>query len=84
GLTVVHDQDQTTVKKASDTQGIQEAVNNATQSNNDQAQSIQNAIDTQKQKYQDYVNKTNENKNLVNSQSGNPNMPSYPDQTHTA
>lgn len=49
GLTVVHDQDQTTVKKASDTQGIQEAVNNATQSNNDQAQSIQNAIDTQKQ-----------------------------------
>lgn len=48
GLTVVHDQDQTTVKKASDTQGIQEAVNNATQSNNDQAQSIQNAIDTQK------------------------------------
>ena len=48
GLTVVHDQDQTTVKKASDTQGIQEAVDNATQSNNDQAQSIQNAIDTQK------------------------------------
>lgn len=48
GLTVVHDQDQTTVKKASDTQGIQEAVNNATQSNNDQAQSVQNAIDTQK------------------------------------
>ena len=48
GLTIVHDQDQTTVKKASDTQGIQEAVNNATQSNNDQAQSIQNAIDTQK------------------------------------
>ena len=30
------------------------------------------------------MNKTNENKNLVNSQSGNPNMPSYPDQTHTA
>ena len=54
GLTVVHDQDQTTVKKASDTQGIQEAVNNATQSNNDQAQSIQNAIDTQKQNYQQY------------------------------
>ncbi|OYS86778.1 hypothetical protein CBG24_08840 [Limosilactobacillus reuteri] len=67
GLTVVHDQDQTTVKKASDTQGIQEAVNNATQSNNDQAQSIQNAIDTQKRnnsefdqaskKYQDQLKK---------------------------
>ena len=54
GLTVVHDQDQTTVKKASDTQGIQEAVNNATQSNNDQAQSIQNAIDTQKRNDQNY------------------------------
>ena len=54
GLTVVHDQDQTTVKKASDTQGIQEAVNTATQSNNDQAQSIQNAIDTQKQNNQEY------------------------------
>ena len=54
GLTVVHDQDQTTVKKASDTQGIQEAVNNATQSNNDQAQSIQNAIDTQKRNNQEY------------------------------
>ena len=56
GLTVVHDQDQTTVKKASDTQGIQEAVNNATQSNNDQAQSIQNAIDTQKRNKQEYDN----------------------------
>ncbi len=54
GLTVVHDQDQTTVKKASDTQGIQEAVNNATQSNNDQAQSIQNAIDTQKRNNAEY------------------------------
>lgn len=54
GLTVVHDQDQTTVKKASDTQGIQEAVNNATQSNNDQAQSIQNAIDTQKRNNDEY------------------------------
>ena len=57
GLTVVHDQDQTTVKKASDTQGIQEAVNNATQSNNDQAQSIQNAIDTQKRNNQEYQEK---------------------------
>ncbi|MFR0575731.1 LPXTG cell wall anchor domain-containing protein [Limosilactobacillus reuteri subsp. suis] len=56
GLTVVHDQDQTTVKKASDTQGIQEAVNNATQSNNDQAQSIQNAIDTQKRNNAEYDN----------------------------
>ena len=56
GLTVVHDQDQTTVKKASDTQGIQEAVNNVTQSNNDQAQSIQNAIDTQKRNKQEYDN----------------------------
>ncbi len=56
GLTVVHDQDQTTVKKPSDTQGIQEAVNNATQSNNDQAQSIQNAIDTQKRNKQEYDN----------------------------
>ena len=54
GLTVVHDQDQTTVKKASDTQGIQEAVDNATQSNNDQAQSIQNAIDTQKRNNDEY------------------------------
>ena len=60
GLTVVHDQDQTTVKKASDTQGIQEAVNNATQSNNDQAQSIQNAIDTQKQNYQQYQAQLND------------------------
>lgn len=57
GLTVVHDQDQTTVKKASDTQGIQEAVNNATQSNNDQAQSIQNAIDTQKRNNDDFDQK---------------------------
>lgn len=56
GLTVVHDQDQTTVKKASDTQGIQEAVNNATQSNNDQAQSIQSAIDTQKRNKVEYDN----------------------------
>lgn len=56
GLTVVHDQDQTTVKKASDTQGIQEAVNNATQSNNDQAQSIQSAIDTQKRNNAEYDN----------------------------
>ncbi|QWS03445.1 LPXTG cell wall anchor domain-containing protein [Limosilactobacillus reuteri] len=54
GLTVIHDQDQTTVKKASDTQGIQEAVNNATQSNNDQAQSIQSAIDTQKRNNDEY------------------------------
>lgn len=60
GLTVVHDQDQTTVKKASDTQGIQEAVNNATQSNNDQAQSIQNAIDTQKRNNAEYDNAMNE------------------------
>ncbi|WP_168353417.1 LPXTG cell wall anchor domain-containing protein [Limosilactobacillus reuteri] len=60
GLTVVHDQDQTTVKKASDTQGIQEAVNNATQSNNDQAQSIQNAIDTQKQNNSEYDNAMND------------------------
>ncbi len=60
GLTVVHDQDQTTVKKASDTQGIQEAVNNATQSNNDQAQSIQNAIDTQKQNYAKYQSQLND------------------------
>src|SRR5699024_1783945 len=60
GLTVVHDQDQTTVKKASDTQGIQEAVNNATQSNNDQAQSIQNAIDTQKRKNSEYDNAMHE------------------------
>lgn len=82
GLTVVHDQDQTTVKKASDTQGIQEAVNNATQSNNDQAQSIQNAIDTQKrnnteydnameqynQQLQDYKNKMNWQNVLFSSQ----------------
>lgn len=54
GLTVIHDQDQTTVKSASDTQGIQDAVNAATKSNNDQAQAIQNAIDTQKQKQTDY------------------------------
>ncbi|MCU4692827.1 LPXTG cell wall anchor domain-containing protein [Limosilactobacillus reuteri] len=60
GLTVVHDQDQTTVKKASDTQGIQEAVNNATQSNNDQAQSIQNAIDTQKRNDADFDQKMSE------------------------
>lgn len=60
GLTVVHDQDQTTVKKASDTQGIQEAVNNATQSNNDQAQSIQNAIDTQKRNNSEYDNAMHE------------------------
>ncbi|WP_323083510.1 LPXTG cell wall anchor domain-containing protein [Limosilactobacillus reuteri] len=60
GLTVVHDQDQTTVKKASDTQGIQEAVNNATQSNNDQAQSIQNAIDTQKRNESEYDNAMHE------------------------
>jgi len=60
GLTVVHDQDQTTVKKASDTQGIKEAVNNATQSNNDQAQSIQNAIDTQKRNNAEYDNAMNE------------------------
>lgn len=54
GLTVVHDQDQVSVKKASDTEGIQEAVNNATKSNNDQAQSIQNAIDTQKRNNDEY------------------------------
>ena len=60
GLTIVHDQDQTTVKKASDTQGIQEAVNNATQSNNDQAQSIQNAIDTQKRNDLEYDNAMND------------------------
>lgn len=60
GLTVVHDQDQTTVKKASDTQGIQEAVNNATQSNNDQAQSIQHAIDTQKRNDADFDQKMSE------------------------
>lgn len=65
GLTVVHDQDQTTVKKASDTQGIQEAVNNATQSNNDQAQSIQNAIDTQKQNNTEYDNQM---RNLASDQ----------------
>ncbi|AMY14872.1 hypothetical protein ADV92_10235 [Limosilactobacillus reuteri] len=60
GLTVVHDQDQITVKKASDTQGIQEAVNNATQSNNDQAQSIQNDIDTQKRNNAEYDNAMSE------------------------
>lgn len=70
GLTVVHDQDQTTVKKASDTQGIQEAVNNATQSNNDQAQSIQNAIDTQKRNEQNYNRELEEyNSKLADEQS---------------
>ncbi len=65
GLTVVHDQDQTTVKKASDTQGIQEAVNNATQSNNDQAQSIQNAIDTQKRNNTDFENQIKQYKETL-------------------
>ncbi|OYS76888.1 hypothetical protein CBG21_07220 [Limosilactobacillus reuteri] len=48
GLTIHQDQIQVITKKASDTQGIQNAVNNATKSNNDQAQTLQNAIDTQK------------------------------------
>ncbi|WP_283600339.1 KxYKxGKxW signal peptide domain-containing protein, partial [Lactobacillus hominis] len=49
GLTVHQDQTQVVTKRASDTQGIQTAVNDATKSNNDQAQSLQSAIDTQKQ-----------------------------------
>lgn len=46
GLTVHQDQTQVVTKRASDTQGIQTAVNDATKSNNDQAQSLQSAIDT--------------------------------------
>jgi len=75
GLTVVHDQDQASVKKASDTEGIQEAVNNATKSNNDQAQSIQNAIDTQKRNESEYQQELIKWKNSTpsNPNGANPN-----------
>ncbi|WP_179226643.1 LPXTG cell wall anchor domain-containing protein [Limosilactobacillus reuteri] len=60
GLTIHQDQIQVITKKASDTQGIQNAVNNATKSNNDQAQTLQNAIDTQKQNNSEYDNAMND------------------------
>ena len=56
GLTVHQDQTQVVTKRASDTQGIQTAVNDATKSNNDQAQSLQSAIDTQKRNNAEYDN----------------------------
>ncbi len=83
GLTVVHDQDQTTVKKASDTQGIQEAVNNATKSNNDQAQSIQNAIDTQKRNNDEYQKSKAEWDKHYQEQLGHPLSATVTDKVYT-
>lgn len=75
GLTVHQDQTQVVTKKASDTQGIRDAVNNATKSNNDQAQALQNAIDTQKRNNENYdKEKANYQHNLAEWKNSHKNL----------